>query len=151
MTVVTSLPVSYSSVSFLLSILAMTSLSSLAFSSLGETNDTDVKKRWRPSDFMPSDVNRAAAQSPPVQRRGFMSRHRHQLGKQVWSSDAGISRVNWESFDQRGTWRSTEQLYLHVEHGNNNTTNMQRSSATCKHGVTEETRQEAEGREATFD
>lgn len=90
----------HSSVSFLLSILTMTSLSSLAFSSLEE------KKRSQPPLAKRSPLLHATALSlhQPVERRGFVSSHGHQLGKQVRSGDAGVGGVNWESLHQRGTW-----------------------------------------------
>ena len=87
------LGLTHSRVSFLPSILATTSRSSLAFSSL-ESQTEAVSHGGVPAG------SRLGA-SVPVKGRGFVSSHGHQFGKQVWAGNAGIGGVDWESLDQR--------------------------------------------------
>lgn len=44
------------------------------------------------------------AGDPPVQGRGLVGSHGHQLGKYIRASDSWIRGVDGEGFDQGGTW-----------------------------------------------
>lgn len=100
----------HSSVSFLLSIFTMTSLSSLAFSSLEEKKKINQPPLSRGPPLLKQTTSFFLHR--PVEWRGFVSSHGHQLGKQVWSGDTGISGVDWESLHQRGTWRKAQSLLV---------------------------------------
>lgn len=89
------LPCTHSRTSFLSSILAITSRSSLAFSSLHRRDTVVVGSLCPKTHQAHLSWTGAGPYHPPVQRRGFMRSHGYQFGKDVRARNSWVRGVHW--------------------------------------------------------